>query len=247
MTPDSNASPAFEFVLQVERVYAALMHSAPSDAEPGLGGRLLYAGNLDDEGRALLVAGNIAGAASLAATADAAAQKQAIRDGVADFLVNSLDEALRILKNEIRKRETVAVCIAGAADAVEHAMRERGVTPDLLPRNWPSAGQSERTVLSWRAASAPALWLPKLDAIALDCLAARQDSEAATARRWLRFAPRYLGRMAQGLRTMHCGPDVAREFIARAEAAVRCGEIGVEVEIGLNNGDPVLRLVPQQA
>ena len=63
-------------------------------------------------GRALLLAGNIAGAASLAVTADAAAQKQSIRDGVADFLVNSLDEALRILKNEVRKREPVAVCVA---------------------------------------------------------------------------------------------------------------------------------------
>ena len=65
-----------------------------------------------NQGRALVVAANIAGAATLAATADRAAQKQALRDGVADFLVTSLDEALRILKNQLRKRETVAVCVA---------------------------------------------------------------------------------------------------------------------------------------
>ena len=35
--------------------------------EPCLGGQLLYAGELDATGRALVVAGNIAGAASLAA------------------------------------------------------------------------------------------------------------------------------------------------------------------------------------
>ena len=56
-------------------------------------------------------AANIAGAASLSATADVATQKQAIRDGVVDFLVTSLDEAARILKNEIRKRQPVAVCV----------------------------------------------------------------------------------------------------------------------------------------
>ena len=56
-----------------------------------------------------------------------AAQKQAIRDGVADFLVNSLDEALRILKNQLRKRETVAVCVGLAPADVEREMKERGV------------------------------------------------------------------------------------------------------------------------
>jgi hypothetical protein len=38
-----------------------------------------------------LVSANIAGAASLAATPDVARHKQSIRDGVADFAVNSLD------------------------------------------------------------------------------------------------------------------------------------------------------------
>ena len=80
----------------------------------------------------MVVAANIAGAATLVATADRAAQRQAIRDGVADFLVNSLDEALRILKNQLRKRETVAVCVGLAPEAVEREMKERGVAPDLL-------------------------------------------------------------------------------------------------------------------
>ena len=78
-----------------------------------------------------MIAGNVAGCATLAATAEPAAQKQAIRDGVVDFLVTSLDEALRILKNEIRKRATVAVCV-GAPSTVEREMIERGVLPDLV-------------------------------------------------------------------------------------------------------------------
>jgi hypothetical protein len=132
---DPIPSSAFNFVSHVERAYAGLMQtgaarlSAAAGKEPDLGGKLLYAGELDDAGRELVVAGNIAGAASLAASADLSAQKQAIRDGVVDFLVTSLDEALRILKNEIRKHETVAVCVGAAPDAVEREMLERGGLP----------------------------------------------------------------------------------------------------------------------
>ncbi len=246
MALDPNLTAAFDLTLQVERFYAALMQFAAtgSNAEPNLGGKLLYAGELDTEGRALVVAANIAGAASLAATVDQAAQKQAIRDGVADFLVTSLDEALRILKNEIRKRETVAVCVAVAPESVEREMLERGVQPDLLR---PGAAGKEhakflshgaqqiqlsdldknQTLLAWSVASAPAQWLPKLDAIALGCLI----PEDAAARRWLRLAPRYLGRLAQNQRLLRCNNETAQRFLEQVREQVEQGEIGVPVEI----------------
>ena len=234
------------FALQVERFYAVLIRTAGApglasetwDPEPSLGGKLLYAGQLDEEARALLVAANITGVASLAASADAAGRKQALRDGVVDFLVTSLDEALRILKNEIRKRETVAVCVALEPETVEQEMLERGVAPDLLR---PGAADSlvDQTLLCWRVASSPSIWLPKLDAIALDCLeenmgAPGLDSETwDSARRWLRLAPRYLGRMAQGVRVLRCSESAAANFLERMREVVESGEIGVAVEIKL--------------
>jgi hypothetical protein len=258
-----------EFIFAVERFYAGLIAAADSDSgrEPSLGGRLLYDGELDAEGRALLVAGNIAGAASLAATADAAAQKQAVRDGVADFLVTSLDEALRILKNEIRKRAAVAVCLALAPEAVAREMLERGVLPDLL-RQGAATGpvmasflgqgarqiqhcvlQKSQALVTWRVAAAPAHWLPKLDAIALDCLSPESSPAAAAARRWLRLAPRYLGRLAQGVRVLSCEPGTAREFLARIRLAVDRGEIAVEVHVTVSeNGETrMFRLSPSAA
>jgi Urocanase Rossmann-like domain len=229
-----------EFVLSVDRFYQALMTTAAPAEEPGLGGRLLYAGEVDGDGRALLVAANIAGCASLAATDDLRAQKQAIRDGVADFLVNSLDEALRILKNEIRKRETVAVCMAAAPGTVEQEMRERGVIPDLLRKN--ASHSFSEGVLWWRVDSAPAQWLPKLDAMAMQCLGEGADFEIRLARRWLRQAPRYLGRLADGWRVLRCDADVAQEFLARAENARKSGEIAVGVEAGFSGSDEVIRM-----
>jgi urocanate hydratase len=262
---------ALDFLLQVERHYASLIKQADSDfdrvpqvssaaadrpgsqdestdaspdREPSLGGKLLYAGELDAAGRALLVAGNIAGAGSLAATADLAAQKQAVRDGVADFLVTSLSEALRILKNQIRKREPAAVCVASSPETLTWEMLERGVLPDLLrpaeefsPHS-PFVSQgarllppltfgSDSILLTWRAASAPALWLTKLDAVAIDCL----QPDAWSARRWLRLSPRYLGRMSQSVRLLYCDQEFKADFIEKVRAQIERGEIGVQVEI----------------
>ena len=253
MALDPIESAALNFILQVERLYAGLIAAASTSVSPeqGLGGRLLCVGELDGSGRALMVAGNIAGAASLAATADGVAQKQAFRDGVVDFLVTTLDEALRILKNQIRKSETVAVCVAAAPEAIEREMLERGVLPDLLR---PADGRAEHspftdqgaraivspapgensTLLVWHVAKAPALWLPKLDAIALDCIIANAGHEDLAARRWLRLAPRYLGRLTKGTRVLRCEVENAREFVVRARDAVKRGEIGVKVRMSFN-------------
>jgi urocanate hydratase len=231
---DAAQSSAVAFVMKVERYYATLISG--EDPASGLGGRLLYVGALDGDAHALTVAANIAGAASLAVCADAETAKQAMREGIVDFLVTSLDEALRILKNEIRKRETVAVCVALAPEIVEREMRERGVQPDLArPVEVVVLGENQ-SLLLWSVASAPALWLPKLDAIALDCVenhrsASGLDSETVdSASRWLRRAPRYLGRKAQGLRLLHCRNEIASEIVEQFRKHMESGEISVAVE-----------------
>jgi urocanate hydratase len=256
----TNPPAALEFALQVERYYAGLILAAKpnSDGEASLGGKLLYAGRLDAQARALMVAANIAGAASLAVSADATDGKQAMRDGVVDFLVTSLDEALRILKNEIRKHTTVAVCVAQGSVAQDseadfaRRMLERGVRPDLLPlRSAPAPefaaflSQGARPVvaihpdinqvlLTWSVADAPAQWLSILDALALDCLSS--DPSSAPARRWLRLAPRYLGRMAQGMRLLRCDECIAARFRKNVQEQVERGEISVAVEIQTKSG-----------
>jgi urocanate hydratase len=219
-----------DFVARVAQAYAKLIASHDADPESGLGGRLFYAGVLDGSGRALVVAANIAGAATLVASADRVAQKQAIRDGVVDFLVTSLDEALRILKNQLRKLETVSVCVAMEPSVMELEMKERGVRPNLIRAavdDEQRAGANATALLTWSVASAPAQWLPQLDAIAFECL----DADAWAARRWLRLAPRYLGRRSQGIRAIACSQEVVSGFIERVQKQVERGEIGAPVEI----------------
>jgi urocanate hydratase len=242
LAPPSHA--ALDFVARVAHAYAKLIASPYADPESGLGGSLFYAGEMDEQGRALVVAANIAGAATLVASADLAAQKQAIREAIADFLVTSLDEALRILKNQLRKRETVSVCVALAPAAMEREMNERGVQPDLLRRDVPIAPLHEALVhqegeydeadltsipalVIWRVDSARHKDLAVLDAIALECL----DANDWSARRWLRLAPRYLGRLRQDLRLLSTHREFAARFAEQLDACVGRGEIAFPYEI----------------
>jgi urocanate hydratase len=233
-----------DFVARVAHAYATLIASPRADPESGLGGSLFYAGEMDEQGRALVVAANIAGAATLVASADPATQKLAIREAVADFLVNSLDEALRILKNQLRKRETVSVCVALDPAPIGREMNERGVKPDLLRSDVPSTplhnaliechGEQDESDLTstpalviWRVDSPHRKDLATLDAIALECL----DTNDWPARRWLRLASRYLGRMAQDLRLLSTQREFIARFSERLKERVARGEITFPYEI----------------
>ena len=75
---------------------------------------------------------SIAGGATLAIDGDAGAVKAAMRRGEIDFVVNTLDEALRALKNEVRQRGPLSVGLIADVSAALREMVERGVPPDLL-------------------------------------------------------------------------------------------------------------------
>jgi urocanate hydratase len=237
------------------RCYRALLLEAggagyltADNSEPNLGGKLLFAGDLDGPGCSMVIAGNIAGCATLAATAVLSTQKQSIREGIVDFVVNSLDEALRILKNEIRKKSAVAVCVTAAPDAVEREMIERGVLPDLVF----SGQRSERphvstfgahrieltepyldpalAFISWQAPRSAGRWMPKLDAIVLECL-----SSDGWAKRWIRLSSRYRGRNLANQRALYCDPETAKRIADHISSAVSEGQIATEVSICLTD------------
>jgi len=266
----SGDHPEFVFAVCADRFYRALTPFAVAETGgrgPGLGGQLLYAGELDEEGRALLVAASVLGAATLTATADPTTQKQAVRDGVIDFLVTTLDEALRILKNQVRKREGVAVCLAARPAAVEREMEERGVQPDLVaygllglarfPASFEASARHveqvvagpERSVVTWTAESGTAAWLSKLDAVALECLAAEKWPAEWAARRWLRLAPRYFWRLARDRRIVSCHTGAARTIFSRLKGAVESGEIGTAVWISMSgeSGTQSVHAIPPAA
>jgi hypothetical protein len=217
----------------VHMLYAAMVQWL--NPESGMGGKLLFAGELDQAGCRFVRAANIAGAASLTATADASVARQAMRDGVVDFVVTSLDEALRILKNEIRKRQPVAVGVAVSPQDIVAEMVERGVLPDLLP---PAAAQSSAAgsalaVLQAQGARRievlpepsdrqfvilpiPEAWSQRsaeFDAVLLEFV----PEDDHVNRRWLRLSPRYLGHPARRLRSFECDAETASKLADRVK------------------------------
>ena len=175
-----------------------------------LGGKLLLQTGWSADGIAAVVAASIAGAASLCVDADADGLRQGLRSGLIDFVVGNLDEALRILKNELRRGRPISVGLAVDPEASIASMIDRGLQPDLLsavPQPYASTflergamalpevsrPDNSTSILEWTITNDPARSMPRIARIASDCLDPASVNAAAR-RRWLEQSPRYLGR-----------------------------------------------------
>ena len=111
---------------QTLRLYGELVARHESWA-----GKLVFACGEGASATGLPAAVSIAGGTALVLDPDAAAVKAVFRQGGVDFVVNTLDEALRVLKNEIRKHRPLSVALKGDVQSLLVEMDERGVLPDL--------------------------------------------------------------------------------------------------------------------
>jgi hypothetical protein len=157
--------------------------------------------------------------------------------------VNHLDEALRILKNEVRKKQPVSVCLEADFTPTLREAVERGLQPDLLVIRERSGSVDtliergalivERNLtqapslleIFWSADSAPALWLPKVDVLAAQVL---PDGDPRS--RWLKFAPRYLGRTMAAQHYLHMSAEEAQAFDELVDEATASGAIGARIK-----------------
>jgi urocanate hydratase len=97
-----------------------------------LAGKLVVTGGLGGMGGAQPLAATLNGAAFLGVEVDSEKIKRRIRSGYCDICVNSLDEALRILKNAVRQKQALSVGLIGNCAEIIPELARRGVVPDLL-------------------------------------------------------------------------------------------------------------------
>jgi urocanate hydratase len=97
-----------------------------------LAGKLVVTGGLGGMGGAQPLAATLNGAAFLSVEVDSEKIKRRIRSGYCDICVNSLDEALRILKNAVHQKQAVSVGLIGNCAEIIPELARRGVVPDLL-------------------------------------------------------------------------------------------------------------------
>ena len=100
--------------------------------QPSWEGSVILSLGLDTAGSALAIAGNIAGAVSLAIDNDPAHLREVVRSGACDFIVNTLDEAIRAMKNEVRKRAPLSVALAVDPARILPEILDRGLAPQLF-------------------------------------------------------------------------------------------------------------------
>ena len=97
-----------------------------------LAGKLIVSGGMGAAGGALPLAAGLLGAAFLGIEVDGEKIRRRIRAGYCDYCVNSLDEALRILKNAVRQRQAISVGLVGNCADLIPELASRGVVPDIL-------------------------------------------------------------------------------------------------------------------
>src|ERR1700757_743268 len=97
-----------------------------------LGGKLVVTGGMGGMGGAQPLAATMNGAAVLGIDVDPERIKRRVKTGYCDVMVTSLDEALRILKNAVRKGEATSVGLVGNCADLIPELAKRGVVPDLL-------------------------------------------------------------------------------------------------------------------
>ena len=116
----------------LQGTYETFAAAARKHFHGDLAGKLVASGGMGGMGGAQPLAGTLHGAAFLGIDVDPERIKRRVKTGYCDVMVNDLDEALRILKNAVRKREGTSVGLVGNCADVIPELARRGVVPDLL-------------------------------------------------------------------------------------------------------------------
>lgn len=171
-----------------------------------LAGRLVLSIGFRVAGAELALATMIAQGCFLGLEPDAASLKQAVRSGACDFMVNTLDEALRVLKNEIRKKMPLSVGLLGEPPAILKEMVERGVQPDWIggpaqdPAIAPLIARGAARLTDAPISAPPGDSLVRLHTVSpadmrrLEMLAAALVADDPVRRDWMQHAPAYFSR-----------------------------------------------------
>src|SRR5579871_1177832 len=116
----------------LQGTYETFAAAAQKHFGGSLSGKLVASGGMGGMGGAQPLAATMIGAAFLGIDVDPERIKRRVKTGYCDVMVTSLDEALRILKNAVRKGEAASVGLVGNCADLIPEMAKRGVVPDLL-------------------------------------------------------------------------------------------------------------------
>jgi urocanate hydratase len=223
--PPESPTPADTPQLRTLRAFTLLHH-----LRPNWGGSLILNIGLSDQ--AIPLASNIVGTVCLSLEQDPATARNALRTGACDFVVNTLDEALRAMKNEVRQHKALSVGLQGNQSQILQEILERGVAPQLVtnlpdPTDFQIQGATTftpgeaATLLKsiieqnqWTARDFPQLNPAALKSFDTHAAALLNDDLRRT---WLTAAPRLFPRETPPHRTLWLTPSEAEQLQKSAQ------------------------------
>ena len=116
----------------VQGTYETFAECARQHFGGTLNGRFLLTAGLGGMGGAQPLAATIAGAAALCIEIDEERIDKRIRDGYCDRKMNSLDEALQVIREYQDKKEAISVGLVGNAAEILPELLKRGIIPDVV-------------------------------------------------------------------------------------------------------------------
>jgi len=99
---------------------------------PDLRGKFILTGGMGGMSGAQPLAGKMAGAVILVVEVDRNRIERKIKEGYCDYLVETVDEALKLVKELTEKKEPASIGLVGNCVDVHKELLNRGVTPDIV-------------------------------------------------------------------------------------------------------------------
>src|SRR3974390_2979326 len=116
----------------LQGTYETFAAAARKHFAGNLRSKLVVSGGMGGMGGAQPLAAPLNGAPFLGMDADPESIQRRVKGGKCDVMVTPLDEALRILKNAVRKAEAASVGLVGNCADLIPELAQRGVVPDIL-------------------------------------------------------------------------------------------------------------------
>ncbi|HLJ79596.1 MAG TPA: hypothetical protein VKT75_19420 [Acidobacteriaceae bacterium] len=230
---------------RIYRQYSTLSRAARDRLAGSLAGKVLLSAGSD--GLSATVAGTIAGAASLWVDADGETLRDGMRAGLCDFVVGTLDEALRILKNEVRQKRPVSVGLQADPAACVRRCIDRGFQPDVLLHSSssiqremetltergavvlvePPPLESDTSLLCWSVDGHAVKTMRAVGQIAAESLdSSRADTPDRL--RWIETAPRDLGRTFAKMQCLEMDRHESASFVTRVRSEYPAVRLSLE-------------------
>lgn len=97
-----------------------------------LRGKFILTGGMGGMSGAQPLAGKMAGAVTLIVEVDRARIERKIKEGYCDYIIETVDEAIRLVNELKEKKEPSSIGLVGNCADVHHELLQRGVIPDFV-------------------------------------------------------------------------------------------------------------------